>query len=101
MIGHHDSSPRNGHQSDMSNWISIIFYFSDHCLYNTFVQSAELVWMKWIRLIFESRLSQPAEKVITHLYIDGLVHDRSISIAKTLEILQSCNKPSIYNVFIM
>ena len=29
-------------------------------------------------------------------YTDGLVHDCSISIAKTLEILQSCNKPSIH-----
>ena len=28
-------------------------------------------------------------------YIDGLVQDCSISIANTLEILQSCAKPSI------
>ena len=31
-------------------------------------------------------------------YIDGLVHDCSISIAKALEILQSCTKPSIYDL---
>ena len=29
-------------------------------------------------------------------YIDGLVHDCSISIAKALEILQPCTKPSTY-----
>ena len=54
--------------------------------------------MKWICLIFECRLSQPAEKGITHLYTNGLVQDCSISIANTQEILQSCIKPSIYTV---
>ena len=34
--------------------------------------------------------------VLTREYIDGLVWDCSISIASTLEILQSCAKPSIY-----
>ena len=31
-------------------------------------------------------------------YIDGFVQDCSISIAKALEILQSCTKPSIYEI---
>ena len=30
------------------------------------------------------------------VYIDGLVQDCSISIANTLEILQSCTKPLTY-----
>ena len=30
------------------------------------------------------------------MYMDGLVQDYSISIANTLEILQSCSKQSIY-----
>ena len=30
------------------------------------------------------------------LHIDGLVQDFNISIANVLEILQTCNKPSIY-----
>ena len=34
-------------------------------------------------------------------YIDGLVQDRSNSSAIEVELLQSCTKPSIYNVLLL
>ena len=34
------------------------------------------------------------------IYLDGLVQDCSNSIAKALELLQSCTKPSIYHMSI-
>ena len=33
------------------------------------------------------------------VYIDGLVHDDSDSIANALELLKSCTKPSIYGTY--
>ena len=43
-----------------------------------------------------------AEVILVNIkiYIDGLVQDRSISIASTLEILQSCPKPSSHVVYL-
>ena len=38
-------------------------------------------------------------KVASYQYIDGLAQDCSISIANTLEILQSCTKPSILTLW--
>ena len=45
---------------------------------------------------FESTISR--HLLLLMMYIDGLVQDCSISIANALEILQSCIKPSIYDV---
>ena len=37
-----------------------------------------------------------SDALVYLVYIDGLAQDCSISIANALEMLQSCNKPSIY-----
>ena len=43
-------------------------------------------------------MSQEVTDGTFDFHIDGLVQDCSISIANTLEILQSCTKPSIYHL---
>ena len=41
-------------------------------------------------------LLEPMLTQFTDAYVDGLVQDYSNSTANTLELLQSCTKPSIY-----
>ena len=59
---------------------------------------------QWVKFHVQKLLSSfvlMTISVLVHkwVYMDGLVQDYSISIAKALDILQSCTKPVICNVF--
>ena len=82
----------------------LFFFLFNFCLY---IFPCGFVWFKI--QIFQScsigsgaftSLHYPRGRGISKPkgYVDGLVQDCSISIANTLEILQSCTKPSICNM---
>ena len=81
---------------------SVIWYSTSIATKVDIMTTCTFLWLSEIDHSFtflhvvENQLIMIRIKSIQH-DIDGLVQDCSISIANTLELLQSCTKPSIYN----
>ena len=65
-------------------------------IFHLILNSGNIEWRQNFRDLIAPYTSSSPQLVNTRHHIDGLVQDCSISIANTLEKLQSCTKPSIY-----